>query len=393
VTTVVRETVAQESARTQPHLVDHPPHLSVVIPTFNERDNIGELLARLAPALPEYSEVIFVDDSRDDTPDVIAAAASEFPVPLRLHHRPVAEGGLGGAVVQGLRLARGTWVVVMDADLQHPPELVADLVAAGDDAEADLVVASRYAAGGSRAGLANLYRQVVSRSSTLLAKVAFPGRLRGVSDPMSGFFAVRASTLDVSELRPLGYKILLELVVRSRPNRVIEVPFAFGERFAGESKSSLREGLRYLRHLATLRLASTSTRMLAFAAIGATGVLPNLLAMQALTSWFGVHYLVAAVVANQCAIVWNFVLTDTLVFGDRRRRRLAGRFARFAALNNVDLIARVPMLAILVGEFGLGYLTATAITLCIMAVARFAVLDRLIYVRTRDVRPPAWDAL
>ncbi len=152
----------------------------MVIPTFNERDNIGELLARLAPALPEYSEVIFVDDSRDDTPDVIAAAVSDFPVPLRLHHRPVAEGGLGGAVVEGLRLARGTWVVVMDADLQHPPELVADLVAAGDDAEADLVVASRYAAGGSRAGLANHYRQVVSRSSTLLAKVAFPRRLRGV---------------------------------------------------------------------------------------------------------------------------------------------------------------------------------------------------------------------
>ncbi len=97
--------------------------------------------------------------------------------------------------------------------------------------------------------------------------------------------------------------------------------------------------------------------------------------------------------ANQCAIVWNFVLTDTLVFGDRRRRRLPGRFARFAALNNVDLIARVPMLAILVGEFGLGYLTATVLTLCIMAVARFAVLDRLIYVRARDVRPPALDAV
>jgi dolichol-phosphate mannosyltransferase len=383
--------VVQASVQTHPHPADHPPHVSVVIPTFNERDNIAELLARLAPALPAHSEVIFVDDSRDDTPDVIAAAVADFPVPLRLHHRSVPEGGLGGAVVEGLRLARGTWVVVMDADLQHPPELVAELVTAGDDAEADLVVASRYTAGGSRAGLANAYRRIVSQSSTLLAKLAFAGRLRGVSDPMSGFFAVRASTLDVGELRPLGYKILLELIVRSRPGRVIEVPFAFGERFAGESKSSLREGLRYVRHLATLRLSSTSTRMLAFAAIGASGVLPNLIAMQALTSWFGVHYLAAAIVANQCAILWNFVLIDTLVFADRRRRRLPGRFARFAVLNNVDLIARIPLLAILVAEFRIGYLTATIITLLVMAVARFAVLDRLIYVRTRDVRPPAWD--
>jgi dolichol-phosphate mannosyltransferase len=381
--------VAQKFVCHEPHPVDHPPHVSVVIPTFNERDNIGELLERLAPALPAHSEVIFVDDSSDDTPDVIAEAAEDCPVTLRVHHRPVAEGGLGGAVVEGLRLARGTWVVVMDADLQHPPELVAELVDAGDKAAANLVVASRYADGGSRAGLASRYRQVVSGSSTLLAKLAFPVRLRRVSDPMSGFFAVRSSTLDPSELRPLGYKILLELIVRAKPVRVVEVPFTFGSRFAGESKSTLREGLRYLRHLVTLRLSSTSTRMLAFAAIGASGVLPNLVAMQALTALFGVNYLVAATAANQCAILWNFILTDSLVFADRRRSRLGVRFTRFALLNNLDLIARIPLLAILVGEFGMGYLTSTVVTLVVMAVARFAVLDRLLYVRSREVA--AWD--
>ncbi len=102
--------VAQELVRDEPRPVDHPPHVSVVVPTFNERDNIGELLARLIPVMPPHSEVIFVDDSRDDTPDVIAEAAGDCPVPLRVHHRPVAEGGLGGAVVEGLRrpAARGS---------------------------------------------------------------------------------------------------------------------------------------------------------------------------------------------------------------------------------------------------------------------------------------------
>jgi dolichol-phosphate mannosyltransferase len=111
--------------------------------------------------------------------------------------------------------------------------------------------------------------------------------------------------------------------------------------------------------------------------------------MQALTALFGVNYLVAATAANQCAILWNFILTDSLVFADRRRSRLGVRFTRFALLNNLDLIARIPLLAILVGEFGMGYLTSTVVTLVVMAVARFAVLDRLLYVRSREVA--AWD--
>jgi dolichol-phosphate mannosyltransferase len=195
--------------------------------------------------------------------------------------------------------------------------------------------------------------------------------------------------VETGRLRPLGYKIMLELIVRSRPSTVVEVPFAFGTRFAGRSKSSLREGARFLRHLATLRLSNTPSRMLAFAAIGATGVLPNLAAMQLLTAELGWHYLLAALVANQIAIGWNFGLTDLLLFGDRRRRRLGNRFAKFAALNNLDLVARIPLLAVLVTEFGLGYLTATVTTLLAMAAVRFLVLDRLVYARTSDARPAA----
>jgi dolichol-phosphate mannosyltransferase len=243
------------------------PVISLVIPTFNESANVGELLARLTATLPADApcEVIFVDDSTDDTPAVVTEAARSSRLAVSVHHREVPEGGLGGAVALGLRQASAPWIVVMDADLQHPPTLVPDLVTAGEAAEADLVVATRYADGGSRAGLDGGFRKVASGGSTALAKALFPRRLRNVSDPMSGFFAVRAASLDPDVLRPLGYKILLELVVRCRLSRVTEVPYQFQDRFAGESKANFGEGLRFLRHLMVLRVSSVSSTLTSLA--------------------------------------------------------------------------------------------------------------------------------
>jgi dolichol-phosphate mannosyltransferase len=246
------------------------PVISLVIPTFNESGNIEELLARLTEALPAQApcEVIFVDDSTDDTPAVITQAARSSRLAVSVRHRDVPAGGLGGAVAMGLREASAPWIVVMDADLQHPPALVPDLVTAGQQAEADLVVATRYAGGGSRAGLNGGFRRFASGGSTALAKTVFPRRLRQVSDPMSGFFAVRATSLDADVLRPLGYKILLELVVRCRLRQVTEVPYQFQDRFAGESKANFGEGLRFLRHLMVLRVSSVSSSLVRLARPG-----------------------------------------------------------------------------------------------------------------------------
>lgn len=238
------------------------PRQTLVIPTFNERDNIAALLRQLSMVLPASdTEVIFVDDSTDDTPQVIVATSAHCAFPVTVHHRVQGVGGLGGAVVEGFRLARGSWVVVMDGDLQHPPEVVVDLVAAGECDGADLVVASRYLAGGSRAGLADRYRRLVSGASTFVTRQLFRSALRRVSDPMSGFFAVRRSSLETDDLQPLGYKVLLELLVRTRPARVVEVPYVFQPRQAGASKSSLREGVRFLRHLGRLRLTARSSSL------------------------------------------------------------------------------------------------------------------------------------
>jgi dolichol-phosphate mannosyltransferase len=365
--------------------VPEPGAVTIVVPTFNESANIRELLHLITESVPSRlpCEVVFVDDSTDDTPQVIHEAAKDCPFPVTVLHRDEPVGGLGGAVVEGMKAAGSDWIVVMDGDCQHPPSLVPELVATGERAGAGLVVASRYIKGGSRAGLAGSYRVAVSRGATWLTKSLFPRKLHGISDPMSGFFAIRRSAVTADVLQPLGYKILLELAVRSRPHGVTEVPFVFQDRFAGESKSSAQEGLRFLRHLAGLRTASPVARMIGFGLIGASGFLPNLLGLWALTL-LGLHYVPAEILANQLGVAWNFVLIEHLLFRDRRRhRQFWDRVGRFALLANADLVLRIPLIALLVHRFGMGVLSATALALVTTFVLRFVGTEALVYLPRR----------
>ncbi|EST32065.1 glycosyltransferase [Streptomyces roseochromogenus] len=365
--------------------IAEPGAVTVVVPTFNESANIRRLLRLITESVPARlpCEVVFVDDSTDDTPEVIRAAARDCPFPVAVLHRAEPVGGLGGAVVAGLKAATSQWIVIMDGDCQHPPSLIPELVATGEQANAALVVASRYIEGGSRAGLAGGYRVAVSRGATWLTKALFPRRLHGISDPMSGFFAIRRSAVSADELKPLGYKILLELAVRSRPGRVAEVPFVFQDRFAGESKSTAQEGFRFLRHLAGLRTTSPAARMAGFGLIGASGFVPNLAGLWALTV-LGMGYLPAEILANQLGVAWNFLLIEQLLFRDRRaHRRWWDRLGRFALLANADLVLRIPLIALLVGRFGMGALPATALALVMTFVLRFVGTEALVYLPRR----------
>jgi dolichol-phosphate mannosyltransferase len=375
-----------------PAVVTAPPAISLVVPTFNEAANIDELLSRICAALPPDApgagavDVLFVDDSTDNTPEVVRDAALRCPIPVAVHHRPEPHGGLGGAVVEGIARTTATWIVVMDADLQHPPGLIPELIAAGERTGAELVVASRYADGGSRQGLAGGYRMLVSGASTLVAKAVFPRALHAVSDPMSGFFAIRREAvergLSGEGLRPLGYKILLELAVRCRPRGVAELPYEFGERFAGESKSTLKEGLRFLRHLALLRTAESRARMIAFGLVGASGFLPNLAVLWLLIHGTGMHYVPAEIIANQAGLLWNFLIIDSLVYRDHRRQhRRSLRMLSFGALGNADLVVRIPLLALLVTAAGIPPVPATALSLIVVFALRFVIVDRVLYRR------------
>ncbi|GAA3829451.1 glycosyltransferase family 2 protein [Streptomyces coacervatus] len=365
--------------------IAEPGAVTIVVPTYNESANIRQLLHQITESVPSRlpCEVVFVDDSTDDTPEVIHEAAKDCPFPVTVLHREEPVGGLGGAVVEGMKAAGSDWIVVMDGDCQHPPSLVPELVATGERANAGLVVASRYIKGGSRAGLAGSYRVAVSRGATWLTKSLFPRKLRGISDPMSGFFAIRRADITAETLKPLGYKILLELAVRSRPRQVTEVPFVFQDRFAGESKSSAQEGFRFLRHLVGLRTASPIARMVAFGLIGASGFLPNLVGLWALMA-VGMHYVPAEILANQFGVAWNFVLIEHLLFRDRRaHRRWWDRVGRVALLANADLVLRIPLIALFVNRFGMGAVSATALALVTTFVLRFVGTEALVYLPRR----------
>jgi len=363
-----------------------PFDVTVVIPTRNEAGNVNELLNRLDESLGALrAEILFVDDSDDETPSVIRDAAAQSRRPVRLLHREPGrrDGRLGGAVVAGFQLARAPWAVVIDGDLQHPPEAVPTLLREGLAPDVDLVYGTRYVDSGDATGLDGRVREWISTLSTFLAKIVFPRRLRGVSDPMSGFFAVRLKALNLPALRPAGYKVLLEILAESQLGRTAGVPYSFQPRFSGESKASLAEGMRFLLQLVALRLGlsvARLTQLAAFLAVGITGVGVNTLAMWCLSSaWLQLPYLLASVLATNIAIVWNFVLLETVVFRNARRRTFAAGFARFWLLNVALLPVQLGLLALLVEGAGLDPVAANVVTLVAVFFLRYVLTSTWVY--------------
>ncbi|WP_431908825.1 glycosyltransferase [Micromonospora carbonacea] len=375
-----------------------PPRLTVIVPTRDEAENVPVLLGRLAPLLtPLRAEVLFVDDSDDGTDKAIAAACAGAPVPVRLLHRPpeARAGGLGGAVLLGARHARGEWVLVMDADLQHPPESAATLAAVAMRHDVDVVIGTRYAGRGSTAGLDGPLREATSSAATRLVKAIFPRRLATVSDPMSGLFAFRRAAVRLDRMNPLGFKVLLELLVRHPGARVAEVAYEMAPRHEGRSKASLREGVTFLRHLSRLRgrrlvgqirrrprtpadRLRQLVRMVCFGLVGLSGMAVNTAALWFFYEPAKLHHLLGAALATQLSTSWNFLLVDNLIYRRTRVGSLPARAVRFFLLNNVLLLLRLPVLQALVFA-GVGVLVANAATLAALFLVRFLVNDQVIY--------------
>lgn len=233
--------------------------LTVVVPTRNESANVAELAERATRALIPAGiafEILFVDDSDDDTPARVLDAKGRG-LPVRLLHRPVGSrrNGLAGAVTAGFDdAADSRMLAVIDGDLQHPPEVLPRLVDAVHGG-ADVVVGSRFVdGGGDVSGLDGPSRRMISRVTRNAARLTLR-RARRVRDPLSGCFLVRRDVVSGAPIQTNGFKILLEILVRGRWNRVAEVPMRMAPRPAGDSKAGVREGIRYLRLLARLATA------------------------------------------------------------------------------------------------------------------------------------------
>ena len=355
--------------------------ISIIVPTRNEAGNIRLLLSRIEQAIGQLqAEVIFVDDSTDDTPDVIKDLHEKFSLRVVLIVRSFEDrgNGLGGAVAEGLRVARAPWVCVMDGDLQHPPELIPQLLESTEKAKVDIVIASRLALGGDASSLGSK-RNLISRVFAMTTRTTFPIRLKNVTDPLSGFFLVRRAAVDLHRLRPNGFKILLEILIRCPELKIKEIPFQFGYRQSGESKASLREMIRLFRLLFRLRLA-TNPGLVRFLAVGVSGLVVNNLALAAFTELAGLHYLLSAGVATQVSTLWNFGLTESWVFGQRQTKHtFLRRLASFLLINNLMLLLRGPLLSLMVERLGLHYLLSNLISLFALTLIRYVVADQWIW--------------
>jgi len=354
--------------------------LSIIVPTFNEAPNVEELVRRVAAATQGIeAEIIVVDDSTDATPDEVRRVAASAPLPVRLIHREHRRGGLGGAVLEGFAAAEADACLVMDGDLQHPPEEIAALWQRFRRGDVDVVVASRYAGDGTATGLADRTRVLVSKVSTGLTRAMFPIRLKDVTDPMTGFFLVDRRSVDAAALKPRGFKILLEILARKNL-RVAEVPFDFATRHAGESKASVRQGLHFATQLTALRFGKMSL----FAVIGGIGALVNLAIMWGLTQ-AGVDYIVAAVIAAETTIIGNFLLQERFVFQDMTGEAsdVWSRFAKSFAFNNAEALIRIPVIALMVESGHFSAVFAAAITLVAAFVLRFVFHSLVVYAPRR----------
>ena len=296
--------------------------LTIVVPTRNETDNVPRLVRELRESVSDLDyRVVFVDDSTDGTPDVIRDLAREDGR-VRLVRREGVEqrGGLSTAVTTGLDLSSGAseYTCVMDADLQHPPEKVRKMLETARRTDTDVVVASRYAAGGSYAGLSGTARRAVSVGSKYLAQIVFK-EARKTSDPMTGFFLIRNEAISGIQFRPRGFKVLLEILVCAPELKVVEAPFDFRVRHAGVSKATLRQGFNYLAHMLSLFwYVPSAGRFWKFALVGASGVLVNMVTLIVLAEVFHAHKVIAWMFAVGLSILSNFLLNNAFTWRDIR---------------------------------------------------------------------------
>lgn len=342
--------------------------VSVIIPTYNERENITTTIDRCSRVLGateyEYELIVVDDDSPDRTWELVETEYSDeahVQVLRRTENR-----GLALSIVEGFRAASMAYCVVIDGDLQHPPEKIPDLLAALD-AGADISIGSRHIEDG---GIKNwsLFRRAVSKGATAVTKRCLP-TAKAISDPMSGLFAVRRSVVADVELQPQGYKILLEIISKCAVDQVAEVPYTFRERAAGESKLTAGQYQQFLEHLLELSVGEYAkkigenprrvVRLLEFFSVGAVGVLVNTLVFLFLLD-SGSHYLVSGGLAFLAAVQWNFAGNWAITF-DRPRDALTKRYVAFHAVCVVGLIIYeialslllfVPAMPVLIANFG-----------------------------------------
>lgn len=355
-----------------------PSYLSLVIPTFNEKDNVEqiiEILSRLLDLnIPSQYELIIVDDN---SPDLTWKIAQEltFKYPQLKVIRRTEEKDLSTAVIRGWQLGCGKILGVIDADLQHPPETLISLLAEMQKG-ADLAVASRNIDGGGVSQWSFL-RRFLSRGAQMLGLIILPEVISRISDPMSGYFMVKREAITNIPLSPVGYKILIEVIGRGRIRWISEVGYVFRERETGESKVTWKQYVNYIQHLIKLRFSLWKVeRLIRFGLVGLSGVLVDLTVFYLMRDLLNLPLTRSAILSAEVAIINNFIWNDLWTFGDisQVQKGFKKKFKRFIKFNIIclsGLILNVMIVNILFNLFNFNDYLAKLIAIVIVTVWNF----------------------
>jgi len=350
--------------------------LSIIIPTYNEAENIRILIPKIFSVLNDRDfEVIIVDDnSPDKTWEVAEELAKEYNG-IKIVRRP-GKLGLASAVVDGLKHADGDIIAVMDADLQHPPELLDTLLNTILQSNADVVIASRYIEGGSVEGW-SFWRRLVSKGATFIAHIIL-AETRGIKDPMSGFFMFRREVVENVEFNPKGFKILLEILVKGNANKVVEVPYTFRVRQHGKSKLGIKEYINFLRYALKL----SGYKFVKFALVGISGIAVNM-GLLALLVTFGLDVAIAGGIAIELSILNNFTWNTLYTFRDRRTDGVIKSYVKYHLAVLLGAVINWIVLVTLT-RLGVFYMLANFIGILLGFIANYTLSE--LYVWMKKVR-------
>jgi len=346
--------------------------ISIIIPTLNEKENINELVKRIRESLNDIKyEIIFIDDgSKDGTIEEIEKLKEKYKN-IKVIEREYRKG-LSSAFLDGVKHSNGKYIILMDADLQHPPELLRKMYEKALEGY-DLVIASRYIKGGKIENW-NIIREFISKTAIFITYIFLPETLK-VKDPLSGYFLIKKDLLNNFKISdPFSYKVLLDILVKVNYNKLIEIPYTFKERKHGKSKLGKRIIFSYLKQVFLLFNIS---QFIKFYLVGLSGIVINLLSLYLLIFYF--PFYISSFLAILISIIWNFILNDLFVF-KIKKRKLLERFLLFFGGRGL-LSKPVQYLSALLFYyiFGINYLISQLIAIFIAAIINWVFTKGIVY--------------
>ena len=370
-------------------LDDEKNQVSIIIPTYNESENIINILHSIKEIIPKniLTQTIVVDDNSPDgtgklVEDYLKNVKKMADHTIEIIHRK-AKNGLGSAILNGIQQAKGDTIVVMDCDFSHPPQIIPKLVESIKKYQYDIAVASRYIKGGKIQGWSQK-RKLMSKFATLIAK---KGLGVNTKDPMSGFFAFKRSIIKELNFDAIGYKILLEIIVKTKGVNIKEIPYTFQDREFGSSKLGIKTILDYYKSVwklyrygkplekqekrASVKFLSKAGR---FYTVGASGFIVNYLISLFFTSGgYDMWYLHATTIGIFASITSNFILNKIWTFGDIdfKIKKTISQYGKFAMFSSLGALVQLGMVYFLVDGNSMAYPLALIIAVITAAFGNF----------------------